>query len=551
MVIQIPLHDRGLFFFDEGVTFNSAESILRGSILYKDKAMFAGPGIYYFTAMLYKVFGISYLASRYAMAAVFSGAAILVFLISRRMMAEWIAFLTAMVFVTHRVWAFPVWNIIGYSTFSIFFIALALLMLTAFNKRPQLYLAMLVGFVVAIATMFKQDYGGSTAIGISLYLFVWPWLREKNDDAPKPDFSRVKLIAAYVAGGVIVCVPVFAYFALNGALDDYFRNTLIVPLTIESSRESVPLIPLWPLFKQDEYLRTHLFQYVPAVSFRHMLSVYLAGIPHGYLYTETAIWDLWIKLVHYLPYLGLLGVAGVLVRRFLRGALSLESENATAALVVAASVFATQHQPYDFAHLMQMYLPIFVLIGFLVDGLRKSLASKKVPYSIVFGLALAFLAVYLYHTILSVDFMARTLSAKLEGPRGGIYMEEKNRDVCAEAVQFIQENTSPQEPIFVLGYHSLFYFLAERPNPTRFENLWPVEPFPTMNEEILDAIESERVRYLVNVKKVRPTLGAYEDFAPEIAEYVRDNYVVEKKFGPERRGFQIVILKRKRDRTSD
>jgi len=59
MVIQIPLHDRGLFFFDEGVTFNSAESILRGSILYKDKAMFAGPGIYYFTAMLYKVFVLS------------------------------------------------------------------------------------------------------------------------------------------------------------------------------------------------------------------------------------------------------------------------------------------------------------------------------------------------------------------------------------------------------------------------------------------------------------------------------------------------------------
>ncbi len=217
-----------------------AESILNGNVLYKDNAAFAGPGIYYFVALLYKIFGVSYLISRYAMSVVFAGSAILVFLISRRMMSEWLAFLTAMVFVAHRVWAFPIWNMIGYATLSIFFVGLALFLLTKFNQKPHLAMAMLVGFVVATATMFKQDYGGPVAIGVGLYMLLWPWMRAKDTCAPQPDFSRSKLVAAYILGGVIPCIPIFAYFFLTGAADDFILNTLIVPLTRRDAPEPTP-----------------------------------------------------------------------------------------------------------------------------------------------------------------------------------------------------------------------------------------------------------------------------------------------------------------------
>jgi hypothetical protein len=68
-----------------------------------------------------------------------------------------------------------------------------------------------------------------------------------------------------------------------------------------------------------------------------------------------------------------------------------------------------------------------------------------------------------------------------------------------------------------------------------------------MNEEIMDTIERRRIRYLVKVDKVRPALGTFEDFAPEIAEYVTNNYAIEKIFGTEGKGFQIVIFERKGD----
>lgn len=521
---------------------------MEGDVLYRDKAAFAGPGIYYFLALLYKVFGISYLVSRYAMAVVFSTAAVLVFLTSRRLMTRWLALLTALVFVVHRVWAFPIWNMIGYATFSICIIALVLLLLMEFNKRPNPTMALLIGFSVAIATLFKQDYGGFTAIGVALYLILWPWLRAKNPNAPKPGFSQAKLVGAYILGGIILCVPVFAYFLLNDALDDFFRNTLIVPLTMESKAEYVPLIPLWPLFGQDAYFRAHLFEYLPATSFMLLLSS-LFNSPHSnFLYDKTAVWDLATKLIHYSPYLALLGVAGILARRYVRRNFSAEFENAAAAFVVSASVFATQHRPFDFAHLMQMYLPIFLLLGWIVDRLRERIASRKVLHHAVFGGLGVILLVHVYYSILGVNYLVQTFSAKLEGPRAGIYMLEQNRNPCSETIRFIQQNTSPQEPIFVLGHHGLLYFLSERPNPTRFDMLWPTEPFPTTNEEIIDTLERKRVRYLIEVANIDPLVGTFRNFAPDIAEYVSHKYTVEKSFGRPRGGLRFIILTRKEDK---
>lgn len=547
IVIQIPLHNRSVSFFDEGVTFNIAESISQESVLYQDKVTIIAPGIYFFMALVYKIFGISYLASRYAMAAVFSGAAIMVFLISRRLMTEWIAFVIGLVFVIHRVWAFPVWNMIGYSTFSMFFFSLVLYSLLRFNKNPRLSTACAVGFLGAMATLFKQDYGGFTVIGVLLYLFVWPWLHQKNTAAPEPGFSRTKLLAAYVAGGVIVCVPVFVYFALNGALTDFFQNTLVVPLTVETVRESTPLLPLRPFFQQDQYLRAHTFEYYPAVSFMHLLSSYFSGSSPGFLYRNTPLYDQMIKLIHYSPYIAILGVGGMLIRRFMGRVFSLESEDMVATCFVSASLFATQHSPFDFAHLMQMFLPIFVLIGCLAEGLRRQLVSRKPFYYAILGGSGLLLGIYVFYSIMGVRFLVETFSDKLEGPRAGIYMDRKNRDACEKAIRFIQVNTSLGEPIFVLGYHGLFYFLAQRPNPTRFDNLWPIELFPGMNKEIMEIIERERVMYLVKVDKIRPALGAFEDFAPEIAEYANDKFFVERIFGGPRGGLRIIVMKRKPD----
>src|ERR1700693_4180702 len=52
---------------DEGIVFQGAQRILRGQVLYRDFFSFFTPGSYYFLALLFKVFGSSFLVVRTAL----------------------------------------------------------------------------------------------------------------------------------------------------------------------------------------------------------------------------------------------------------------------------------------------------------------------------------------------------------------------------------------------------------------------------------------------------------------------------------------------------
>jgi len=545
IAIQIPLYNRTLIFFDEGIIFNISESVLNGGVVFKDEPSFVLPGIFYLLALLYKVFGVSFLVSRYAMAVVFSATAILVFLISRPIMSELMAFLIALLFVTHRLWAFPVWNMIGYAAFSMFFLAVALLLLLKFAETPQSATVFLVGIFVATAAMFKQDYGGFAGIGMFLYILLWPSLRAKAVDAPEVRISRLKAAGAYIFGGLVVCLPVFAYFAYKGALDDLVQNAFLLPISLETTRETTPLIPLWPLLKQDAFLRGNWLQYAPAVSFmRHLLS-WQSATPPGFLYRETPIWEILLKLIHYMPYLTSLATVILLAKHYIKGTFSTKHMKTVAVLIFAVSVFMTQHEPFDFAHLMQMYLPVFLLLGFLADAVYSKARLRKMLFYLALSAGAILMVLYLYHTVAGVSFIANLHSAKLEGPRADIYLSEYDRDSCSEALRFIKENTSSDEPILVLPYHSLFYFLAQRPNPTRFEAIWPVKIFENMDKEIIAASEEKHVEYIVEFPQVHKAIGSYKEFAPEIADYIHNNFAIEKAIGNPYKGLYIRIHKRK------
>ncbi len=545
IAIQIPLYNRSLLFFDEGVIFNSAEFILKGGILYKEKFSVAFPGIFYLLALLYKIFGVSFLVSRYAIAVVFSFTSILVFLISRHLMDERIAFSAALVFVAHRLWAFQTWNYLGYAALAIFFLSLALYFLFRFTDNPRPGTAFIVGALVAMATLFKQDYGAFSAMGLFLYIFLWPNLRPESLSMRDAGFSRAKVMTAYVSSGVALGLLVFIFFALKGAHGDLVQNTFLIPLTREATRETTPLIPILPLLQKDLFVRDNLFEYAPSITSLRFLLNWPNGTPPGFFFAETPVWDILLKLIHYLPYLSSLTVAGLLARRYLKKDNSVEHQKTAAVLIVGVSIFLTQHRPFDFAHLMQMYLPVFVLVAFIIDALLMGIRSRKAPFYAVLGGISILLTIYLFHTINGVSFIVRHYSAKLEGPRANIYLLPGDRDSIAEALHLIHENTSSNEPIFVLPYHSLFYFLADRPNPARYENLWPVKVFEDMDMEIIEDLEEKNVEYIIEFPQVLKGVGSYRKFAPDILRYMENNYVVENTIGDSEKELHIVILKKK------
>ena len=64
-------------------------------------------------------------------------------------------------------------------------------------------------------------------------------------------------------------------------------------------------------------------------------------------------------------------------------------------------------------------------------------------------------------------------------------------------VHFVQTNTPPGAPLFVYPAASLLNFLAERPNPTRFEHFFPGTLSQNDLAATIDALEQARPRYVI------------------------------------------------------
>jgi hypothetical protein len=79
----------------------------------------------------------------------------------------------------------------------------------------------------------------------------------------------------------------------------------------------------------------------------------------------------------------------------------------------------------------------------------------------------------------------------------GLIVPEQTRSDVQGVVAEIQARTQPGEPIFVYPTSPLLYVLADRPNPTRFDHLNPGAADERQIQQIINDLETTRVRLVV------------------------------------------------------
>src|SRR5205823_10573454 len=82
-------------------------------------------------------------------------------------------------------------------------------------------------------------------------------------------------------------------------------------------------------------------------------------------------------------------------------------------------------------------------------------------------------------------------------PGANVLVPENTRWAVGGVTSYLREKTAPGEPIFVYPTLPLFYYLADRPNPTRFGHVYPGAATPAEQLEIVKALEANHVRYVV------------------------------------------------------
>ena len=88
--------------------------------------------------------------------------------------------------------------------------------------------------------------------------------------------------------------------------------------------------------------------------------------------------------------------------------------------------------------------------------------------------------------------------------------------------KYLKSNSSPGDEIYVWGYASLIYLLAQRSSPSRFMYDWPLIAswgLPQWREEVVRSLETKRPRYIVVERKDSDPLCTHTIFDSE--QYLR------------------------------
>ena len=92
-----------------------------------------------------------------------------------------------------------------------------------------------------------------------------------------------------------------------------------------------------------------------------------------------------------------------------------------------------------------------------------------------------------------------------------------------QVVNYLQENTDSSEPIFDFANQGMYYFLADRPNPTRFPQIAYASPKPLQKEVIAD-LEETKPKLVI--------FGVWNSAVhPLVAEYLQSHYTQAIQFG--------------------
>jgi hypothetical protein len=480
---------------DEGLMLAAAARIADGQVPYGDFWWFYPPGQPYLLAGLWELFGPSLLPWRIVRVLCDAAVAVLAYALALRggasvrvAVAAWLAAALAM--------AYPS----GPHPFPLT-LALALGALLLFERRP-----LAAGVLAGMAAAWRIEFAAYLGLGIVLAYAVRPLARA--------DFTRDagRFAAAALAVAFVLYLPVVAAAGLGDAWELLVRY----PLEDFGDYQSLP----FPL-DYDGPLNT--------------------GSPGGFLSDSAEN-----LLVFYLPLALVLGLAGSLVALALR----FQRERWPQ---VASAVFALGMAHYlvtrpDVFHTAPLAVMAAVLAAWAIAGRREphparrrriaalagtGLAAGALAYAIVEGADRRWLELRTDHVALRV--------AAADGAR----IRPAARAPLERAVRHVRRRVPAGEPVYVAtrrsdlvtSGHPLFYVLADRPNPTRYDIQAPgVVTTARVQREIVRDLERTRTRLVVRwtarvTAAPEPNRAGESSGVTILDDYLRRAYQPEARFG--------------------
>jgi 4-amino-4-deoxy-L-arabinose transferase-like glycosyltransferase len=522
--------NRGLGLSVIGYSVAPAERVLQGEIPYRDFLFNYTPGILWVNALLMKVFGATLMATRIGLFVFKLTTLLALYHLGRRLTNAWIALMPVVLtlaWLGHQ----QIFNVYPDQYLLLFALAGLLCMLN-YDRTGGLGWLLLCGLATGTVFLFKYNVG-VLLVASSIAAVLTRGLMTTRRIA-----GAAKAVAIYLLGFIIVAGALVAYLVYNHAFAAMVGHFLHHAAEYSETRSVGLPSPKMLVWSALILLPPMAAGLVVLFGAGRAFRVYwiAALILDSWLvledWTGKAFGDSVIAWVAYFPPLLFVG-ALTLAAWQLRSRCRFEtwwSKNGAIAItgLFALAVYSEVFPRADYHHLVRVLPPVFLFFIVLLvrclpaigEFLRRRVPSPMPTALLIMAAPIVFLVVVgvkdTWQPQFDSAFHFRD-NHELAIERGrGIMVDEKQAELTEGLVRLIQDNSSPNDPIFSFAQRaSGLYFLAVRKNPTRF--LW-------WRSVGISGEEREAVRTMISNRRAMLIIVQDIDANKEIQDFISANY---------------------------
>ena len=324
---------------------------------------------------------------------------------------------------------------------------------THFSRTRRPFWALLAGLLIGVALALSHEFGLCALVACGAGTAVLAWRYETRRLAGAG-------LGSLLLGTGLVLSTVAAHFALAGVLSDVVGDLVQHARYVLMGYGNLPFPNLFPFLAQDRPV------------WQVVTELLRGGRLHWYF--PIMVWVVTLHLVLF---------------RYVMGRATARDLGALSVMVFGVLAYRVVLARSDVIHL-HLVMPVATVlflwhVWLLLGRLGTVFARARLRViNVVEFLALSAAAVFLFDGATLAGARVAVLWGQMGGAaralvavpahlRAPSQLERAvvppgRTNTVAQVVRYVQERTSPLEPVLAVPNIPVFYFLADRPNPTRF-----------------------------------------------------------------------------------
>ncbi len=460
---------------DEGLLAYGAVRVTQGQVFARDFFEIVGPGTFYWVALFFKIFGVSFATAHLCLFVTSLGTGLAIYVLSRRVCTKYVAL--PAVFCASTAFGF-LWPAISHHLNSNCLALLAVMCAVAWLDKPTALRLFGAGIFAGATVFFHLPKG----LFLFAALLVWLWIQCRRQQ-----IGMSSLV--WLGGGFgSVVAAVLIYFGSQHALWDLYYANYLFPSTHYAAVNTVP------------YARGLFQQY------------WHGSVSKGRWWTilPASVLVLPFLLIAALPVV--LPIAGWLDRR------SFAKPEITLYWLCGIAIWLAEIHRKDLTHLVFGSTLLIILCIFYFEQSRTKLADISLQVVLICSVSLGLFNLVLVLTAHSMETRLGTVKS---------FGEDK-------LLAVLNEKTKIGEEIFVYPGDPRYYFLTETRNPIRHGGLMYNYNDSEDFRETVRILDQRKIKYVVwdtdyvdsHLKVIFPSAKPMDPSGQIVEPYLRSHYKV-------------------------